>query len=40
MEHFISDDLDDHIPPASQRYMAVWITLAVVLLPIAAWVIL
>lgn len=25
------------IPPAAQRYMAVWLTLAIVVLPLAVW---
>jgi hypothetical protein len=27
----------EQLPPAAQRYMAVWITLAVVALPLISW---
>ncbi|WP_181168643.1 MULTISPECIES: hypothetical protein [unclassified Mesorhizobium] len=27
----------DTIPPAAQRYMAVWLTIAIVILPLAVW---
>lgn len=35
MEDFIEDE--DNVPPSAQRYLAVWITLAIVLLPLVAW---
>ncbi|MBZ9943479.1 hypothetical protein LB533_20545 [Mesorhizobium sp. BR1-1-13] len=27
----------ERIPPAAQRYMAVWLTVAIVLLPLLIW---
>lgn len=27
----------EQIPPAAQRYMAVWLTIAIVVLPLAVW---
>lgn len=27
----------DTVPPAAQRYMAVWIAIAIVALPLVAW---
>lgn len=35
MEDFIEDE--DNVPPAAQRYLGVWITLAIVLWPLVAW---
>lgn len=37
MEDLIDPEYYDNIPPAAQRYMAVWLTLAIVLLPIIVW---
>lgn len=37
METLIDPDCYHETPPAAQRYMAVWITLGIVLLPLIVW---